>query len=85
MDLEELNELVIPIVFILAVAWVTVRLLAPFAEALARRLAMPPTETDDAMREEMERLAGRVAAHEGGSHLPAAVEREPLEQHVETR
>jgi len=61
MDLGDLEGLVVATAFILACAWVLVRLLQPVVNALAERLRPIPLQHDDAMRNELQALVARVS------------------------
>jgi hypothetical protein len=64
MDGETLVELIVPTAAIIGATVIAVRLLAPFAEALAERLRPRPQAVDDGLRVEIRALRGRLDALE---------------------
>jgi hypothetical protein len=64
MDGQTLVELVVPSAVIIGLTVIIVRLLAPFAEALAERLRPRPPALDEGLRGELRALGGRVDALE---------------------
>jgi hypothetical protein len=68
MDAETLIELVVPTAAIIGATVIVVRLLAPFAEALAERLR--PRAVDDGLHAEVRSLRGRLDALERQHDAP---------------
>jgi hypothetical protein len=70
MDAETLIELVVPTAAIIGATVIVVRLLAPFAEALAERLRPRPQAVDDGLHAEVRSLRGRLDALERQHDAP---------------
>ena len=64
MDGQTLVELIVPTAAIIGATVIAVRLLAPFAEALAERLRPRPQAVDDVLRVEIRSLRERLDALE---------------------
>jgi hypothetical protein len=83
MDGDILVELIVPTVAIICATILALRLIAPFAVALAERLRPKLPATDDALRGELRSLGWRVEALER-EHAPPALPRSSVtEPHQE--
>ena len=83
MDGETLVGIIVPTAFIIGATLVILRLLVPFAEALAARLRPPPPELEDGLRGELRSLAWRVDALERERTPPALPGSSVVDPHQE--